>query len=126
MNINKRKILVVDDDQDFVESITLILDSAGYETLTANSGERCLEILQYEKPDLIILDIMMETITEGFNIGHEIKSNPIYKDIPVIMVSSIKDDKGFQIDKEFIHADEFLNKPFDPNIFLECVKKLLH
>ena len=126
MNINKRKILVVDDDHDFVESITLILDSTGYETLTANSGERCLEILQYEKPDLIILDIMMETITEGFNIGHEIKSNPIYKDIPVIMVSSIKNDKGFQIDKEFIHADEFLSKPFDPNIFLECVKKLLH
>ena len=122
----KKKIMVVDDDQDFVESITLILESAGYNIITADSGERCIEILQYEKPDLIILDVMMETITEGFNIGYEIKSNPKYHNIPIIMVSSIKDDKGFQVEKEFIHADDFLNKPFEPKVFLESIKKHIH
>ena len=118
-----KEIMVVDDDQDFIESITLMLESAGYSIITADSGERCLEILQYEKPDLIILDVMMETITEGFNIGYEIKSNPEYKNIPIIMVSSIQDDKGFHVEKEFVYADDFLNKPFEPSVFLECIKK---
>ncbi len=123
---DKKKIMVVDDDNDFVESITMILESAGYNTITADSGERCLEILQYEKPDLIILDVMMETITEGFNIGYDIKSNPRYDNIPIIMVSSIKDDKGFRVEKELAHADDFLDKPFDPEIFLDSVKKHIH
>ena len=121
-----KKIIVVDDDQDFVESITMILESAGYKIITADCGERCLEILQYEKPDLIILDVMMETITEGFNIGYEIKSNPKYNNIPIIMVSSIKDDMGFRVEKEFLHADDFLNKPVDPSVFLEIIKKNIH
>jgi len=119
----KKKIMVVDDDQDFVKSVTLILEASGYETVDAESGERCLEILRYNIPDLIILDIMMKTITEGFSIISELKASPRYQCIPVIMVSSIKDSEGFRFDDSGIAANDFIDKPFDPQILLEHIRK---
>ena len=122
---DKKKIMVVDDDQDIVESITIILESAGYDVLAADSSDSCRELLKSVKPDLFILDVMMETITDGYNLGFEIKSDPELKSIPVIIVSSIEKHTGFPVDKEYIQADEFLEKPLQPNVLLDSIKKYI-
>jgi len=122
----KKKILVVDDDLDTVELIAIMLDSAGYSVITTNSGNECLEILKKERPDLIILDVMLETITEGFNVGCEIKNNPQYRSIPIILISAIDKHTGFPVDTTFIKADEFFEKPFEPRTLLNSIERLLH
>ena len=65
---NQKKILVVDDDRDILESISLILETKSYTVIAVESGEECLDMLDREKPDLIVLDIMMSTITESLNV----------------------------------------------------------
>ena len=67
----------------------------------------------------------METMIDGFNIAQDLKANPEFKDIPVIMVSLIAQKTGFSVDKEFLQADEFLEKPFEPYVLLACIKKHL-
>ena len=123
--IGRVKILVVDDDMDIVELITIMLESAGYDIITADSGDKCLELLEKEKPDLIILDVMLETMTEGFNVGYEIKNNPEYKSIPVILISAIDKHTGFPVEIDFIQANEFIEKPINPKKLLKSIEKLL-
>ena len=122
----KKKILVVDDDLDIVELISMMLDSAGYTVIVTHSGYECLEILTKERPDLIILDVMLETITEGFNVGYEIKNNPEYRAIPVILLSAIDKHTGFPVDTTFIKADKFMGKPFEPHMLLKSIGRLLN
>ena len=119
------KILVVDDDRDILESITMILTSAGYEVLSAVSGETCRDVLVTQHPDMIILDIMMDTMTEGISLGMELKSDPESMNIPVIIVSSIEKYTGFPIDRDYLKVDECLEKPLQPKILLDTVKKYL-
>ena len=115
----------MDDDSDIIDSISIILESSGYEVISGNSVEEFQEILLHEKPDLIILDIMMETMVDGFNIAQNLKANPKYRDTPIIMVSMIAQSTGFSIEKKFLQADEFLDKPFEPKALLACIEKHL-
>ena len=123
--ISRTKILVVDDDSEIVELITLMLEKSGYEIISANSGVTCLRILELERPDLILLDVMMETMTEGFNIGYKIKKSSEYKSIPIIFMSSISKQTGFPLDTDFINGTEFLEKPINPDDLLERIKNIL-
>ncbi|MCD4664840.1 MAG: response regulator, partial [Bacteroidales bacterium] len=87
------KILIIDDDEDFRISIRTLLQSHNYLTVEADSGKQGLEKIKSEKPDLILLDIMMETMEEGYLLNQVIKFQKQYedyKDIPVLMVSSIQ------------------------------------
>ena len=120
-----KKILVVDDDRDILESITMILASAGYDVVSADSGEACREVLENECPDMIILDIMMDTMTEGISLGMELKSDPASMNIPVIIVSSIEKYTGFPIDRDFLKVDACLEKPLQPKVLLDTVEKYL-
>ena len=122
---NQKKILVVDDDRDILESISLILETKSYTVIAVESGEECLAILNSENPDLIVLDIMMNTMTDGINVCFKIRSKPGYRSIPIVMISSIEKQTGFAINKEYLHIDEFLEKPFQPSVLLEAVRKLL-
>jgi DNA-binding response OmpR family regulator len=124
MNTNK-KIMIVEDEQDFAESITMILESAGYEVIWADDGDQCFSLLEFEKPDLIIMDVMMRTITEGFNVLYELKSHREHRSIPVVIVSAIDKHTGFSIDKNFIKAEEYLGKPLNPEVLLNTVKRLI-
>ena len=121
----KKKIMIVEDEQDFAESITMILESAGYEVIWADDGDQCFALLEFEKPDLIIMDVMMRTITEGFNVLYELKSSTEYRTIPVVIVSAIDKHTGFSIDKNFIKAEEYLGKPLNPEVLLNTVKRLI-
>ena len=118
-------VLVVDDDPDIVESITILLESAGYNVKSADCGNRCFEILRYVRPDLIILDVMLDRVVEGFMVASVLKSNPEYHSIPIVMVSAIEDCTGFTVDTDFLNIEAFIRKPVVPGEFLTRIERLI-
>jgi two-component system alkaline phosphatase synthesis response regulator PhoP len=129
-----KKILIVDDDQDQVNSLSHVLKSNGYETVAAYSGNEGLKKLVAEKPDLIILDIMMDTDTEGFEIADMIRSNrptskyKEFKDIPIIMLTAINQvtNSRFALDMEESYlpgVEDFLTKPVNFDELIKAVQK---
>lgn len=125
-----RKILVIDDDSDFRSSVRSLLESEGHEVLEARSGREGLRRLSEEQPDLIICDVMMESIVEGYAVNQAIKFQPEYaafSEVPIIMVSSIQEspDDRFPRASELdqIRPDDYLTKPLDIPLFLELVAK---
>ena len=129
----KQKILIIDDDEDFRISIRTLLESHNYEVTEADSGKQGLKMIKEQKPDLIVLDIMMETIDEGYLLNQFIKFQKEYdeyKNMPILMVSSIQEDPLSRFPKaagevEMIMPDYYLAKPVDIPKFLELVKKLV-
>lgn len=89
METTKKKILIVDDDIDVITAMKAILNKAGYEVITAMNKKEGLEKLRAEKPDLAILDVMMTTHFEGFELAQEILQSPEFKDMPTLIQSSI-------------------------------------
>ncbi|MFP4065175.1 MAG: PleD family two-component system response regulator [Bacteroidales bacterium] len=89
METTKKKILIVDDDIDVITAMKAILNKAGYEVTTAMNKKEGLEKLRAEKPDLAILDVMMTTHFEGFELAQEILQSPEFKDMPTLIQSSI-------------------------------------
>lgn len=133
MPIRSPKILVIDDDPDFIEAITPILKSALYDVATVSNPGEAKQKIQMEKPDLIILDIMMDSLFDGFSICHAIKTSPEYKPyrhIPILMVSAVKEitGAGFPIKKEdpgMAGPDAYLDKPVKPAELLAKIENLL-
>lgn len=87
----KGLILVVDDDADILATSRIILESHGYEVRTAASGREATELLALRKPDLMLLDVMMGTDTEGFDLAFRLREDPEYKDLPIIMLTAFLD-----------------------------------
>ena len=126
---NKRKILLVDDDLDFLEMHKAVLVNHGYEVMTAPSAQEGLEKVRTEMPDLIVLDLMMEKHDAGFSFSRQIKSDPLFKKIPILMVTAVADVTGFKFSLEkdgyWMKTDEFLDKPVEPSVLISKVEKLL-
>lgn len=125
MSAERRKILIVDDDIDFVEANRIAMEAAGFEVLTATDSKQGVETAEREKPDLIIMDLMMEQLYAGFSAVQALAAHEATAQIPVIMISAVTTDTGFRVDKagekpEWLHVVEFLNKPVDP---IELAKK---
>jgi len=133
MKKQKAKILIIDDDPDFSEAVTPILESALYDVVTALSPEEGKKKIFSEKPDLILLDIMMDSLFDGFSLCHEIKTSEEYKefkDIPVIFVSAVKKMTGsrFQFntrDQGMVGPDDYIDKPVKSEDLLTRIEKLL-
>lgn len=131
----KGRILVVDDDPDFVKTTKMILLSDGYEVVVANDGKQGLEKVKESKPDLVLLDVMMESLFEGFSFLGTLRTAPEFeacKTIPIIMVSSVRADTGsrfnFNDDEdmgEIPKPDEYMDKPLKAKDLLEKVAKLV-
>jgi CheY-like chemotaxis protein len=121
------KILIVDDDPDFVEATRIVLEGAGYDILSAANGDESLRVVRAEKPDLIILDVIMSSILDGLNVSQQLQDDPEHKDIPIIMVTSIAntDYAALFPTDEYVHIDTFLTKPVLPDRLLQEVKRLL-
>ena len=85
---SKGEILLVDDDPDLRDSLQIILENHGYTVRTAGNGHEALEALNAKKPDLMILDVMMATETEGFDLAYEIRKKPGFQDLPIILLTS--------------------------------------
>jgi two-component system, OmpR family, alkaline phosphatase synthesis response regulator PhoP len=129
MIMNERKtILIIDDDPDFVRSIELLLTASGYRVLTASNGRRGFDLARQERPDLILLDVMMTERTEGFFTLERIKEDPILHETPVIVISSIYTEQPiFRVDPAagWMPADAFLPKPVDPGRLLEEAARIM-
>jgi len=122
------KILLIDDDPDFVEATRTVLESVPYEVVVACDGDEGLEKAQEERPDLILLDIIMPT-KDGFYVCEKLKSDPELWDIPIIMLTSLSQhisDTAYSLqDGMMQEADDFIDKPVRPNELLARVARLL-
>ena len=121
------RILVVDDDPDFVEIIRTILLKENYEIDTAANGKQALERGRDQKPDLIILDIMMSTVLDGVSVSQELYEDPELRQIPLIMVSSIASTEHAEVfpTDEYLHVDRWLSKPVQPQDLIAAVKRFV-
>jgi CheY-like chemotaxis protein len=122
----KKKILVIDDDPQFVFSLKQILESKDYEVICARSGKEGLEMAEAESPDLITIDVIMETWSEGFNVVDKLRENEKTSAIPRILLTSLGlQSKVDEISSQVMDVESILQKPVKPAIFLEYVSKLL-
>lgn len=119
------KVLVVDDDPDFVKVTSKVLEKAGHEVVSAANGAKALKTMRQEKPDVVLLDIMMSYILDGLDVSREMAEDPDLKDVPIIMVTSLTGVKGSGIfpTDEYIPVDEWLSKPIDPDTLVERVNE---
>ncbi|MBQ8476397.1 response regulator [bacterium] len=118
-----KKILIVDDEKDIVETLSFMLKAKGFECVCAYDGEMGLALAKSEKPDLVILDVMMPKIN-GYKICRLLKFDNKYKDIPIIMVTARSQDEDKIIGEE-TGADEYITKPFEFSDVLDKINKYL-
>ena len=118
-----KRILVCDDDPVILRLLQVNLELEGYEVLSAHNGEEALEIASAERPDLVILDIMMPKL-DGYQTAERLKSQEDTKEIPVVFVSAKAQLSDIEKGKSYGVAD-YLTKPFDPSDLLEIVERLV-
>jgi len=127
------KILIIDDDPDIVTAVRLTLESAKHQVISANSGKQGLEKIKAERPDLIILDVMMETHTEGFQLALKLHSpDPAseykqFKNIPILMLTAIHSTTPlhYEPDIDYLPVELFVDKPIDPDDLIGKVAWIL-
>ncbi len=127
--MSDRKILVIDDDIDLVEIIRINLEGEGYSVIDAQDGKRGIELAKTEHPDLIVLDVMMGKIDEGFQVSYSLRHDAETSDIPIIMLTAVAEQTGFSFNREkdgdFLPVSEFLEKPVSPSKLVDLVRKHL-
>ena len=124
------KILIVDDDPDYVNVLKTILESEQYTVVTAGDRTEGMEKIRAEKPDLTILDVMMSTWQDGFEMSRELKKDAEFKNMPVLMLTAVEKRSGIGFkstagDPTWLPVDAFLDKPVEPQVLLDEIKKLL-
>lgn len=123
------KILIIDDDSDIMESMKLVLETKGYSVISALTGEEGLNKLKEQKPDLIILDVVMPDM-DGFEVSRIIRKDENNKNISILMLTAVKEKTGLDFkkeagDKDWLPVDDYCEKPLDHDILISKVKKLL-
>ena len=126
----KKTILIVDDDEDICMAVKALLESRDYVVETATTKEEGLRKLASVKPDLAILDVMMASWQDGFELSRQLKKDPELKDIPILMLTGVENKTGFEFksaagDEEWLPVESFLDKPVEPDVLLAEVEKLL-
>ncbi len=124
-------IMLIDDDLDFIEMNKVILESKGYRVVSAQDPQDALEKMGKEKPAVVITDLMMETLDSGFSFSRQIKSDPRFKDVPIIILTSVNSQYGFDFhprsseELAAMSADAFFEKPIPVKTMLEKVEELI-
>ena len=124
------KILVVDDDPDILDALSMILESQGYQVVTARDGVEGLANLRAEKPDLMILDLLMPKM-DGFAVCKELQDPrwSKYKDIPILILTSVREEasrRRYELETGLeLDVDDYVEKPMSPDILLDRVGKLI-
>jgi CheY-like chemotaxis protein len=121
------KILVVDDDPDFVDVTSSVLKAHGHQIVTASSGQQALFVMRKEKPELVLLDVMMSYVLDGLDVTEQMSQDADLKTIPVLMISSLPSTRyaGMFPTDEFVAIDGWLSKPVAPDELLKQVDRLL-
>ncbi len=124
-----KRILIVDDDPDFVESTKIILEASGYAVRTASNGKDALALLQERKSDLILLDVMMDTKGEGVWFSQKLRKDKNLQDIPILMITAVDQESNMhfnlETDEEYLPVDGFIEKPVEPEDLLKEIAKLI-
>ena len=125
----EKTILVIDDDIDLVEIIRVTLENQGFKVIDAQTGARGLAMAKEQDPDLILLDVMMGKVDEGFQVAYELRSNDVTAETPILMLTAVTDQTGFDFDpakdKDFLPVNEFLEKPISPRSLVDMIRKHL-
>ena len=122
----RQRVLVVDDDHDFVTVIKSILSGQPYIVDVAYNKEEAMDKIEAEKPDLLLLDIMMENVDDGFTICRQLKSDPDYWHIPIISMSAIAKETGISPEiGEHFKVDDFIDKPVKAKELLQKIETFL-
>ncbi len=129
----KPRILMIDDDKDYVEAVRFILESKGYEFIPAYNSKDGFIKVKEEKPDLIILDVMMHKKADGFIFARKLRRDPEYSEIsktPILMLTGMREKTGFFFPGEikheyFLPVDEFVEKPVKAERLIDIIDKLL-
>lgn len=118
-------ILIVDDDPDFVEIISTILKTQSYQVESAANGAAALAAMRRQRPDLVLLDVMMSYVLDGLDVSQEMQADPLLRDIPVIMISSIAGSPyaGMFPTDQYIAIDDWISKPVNPQDLISRVAK---
>lgn len=125
----KKKILIIDDDKDYGEALKIVLGKNGFDVnhvLNVQDGRKSIET---DRPALLILDVMMDKHTDGFDLCYSLKHDEKYKSIPILMVTAVTGKTGFKFspetDGEYLQADDYVAKPIPASELLLRVKKLI-
>ncbi len=121
--MTKKKILLVDDEKDMVFAVKMQLEAQDFEVLTATDGQEALDKVHRDKPDLIILDVMLPKI-DGYKVCRMLKFDKKYKNIPIIMFTARIQETDKKVGYE-VGADAYLTKPFEPKALIEQMNQLL-
>ena len=124
-----QRVLIIDDDNDYVESVVNLLEAKGYSVEAAFNGTDGVQKAKAEKPELILLDVMMTTKDEGFNVARELKEIEDLKGTPIIMVTGVRKEMslpfGFEPDNTWLPVKQILEKPVKPQALLDAVTSAL-
>ena len=128
---DRARILVVDDDPDIIRATTRVLESRGYRVIAALNGEECLEKIGEERPDLIIMDLLMPKL-DGFGVCRALRENvkyAKYSDIPILIATAVREDasrRRYELEMGIdLNVDDYIEKPIRPLDLLHRVEKLL-
>ncbi len=124
------KILIVDDDADYVEATRSILEVNGYEVVAAYDGKQGLEKAKSELPQAVLVDLVMNTVNEGYDLVRDIRSDNRFKEVPLIMVSATHSvkvfrDANYATDEAWFPIDIFMDKPVNFRVLLKHLDRLL-
>jgi CheY-like chemotaxis protein len=125
--MTKKTILIVDDDPDIVLANRLVLESAGYAVEEAGSGEEGLAKMRANRPDLVLMDVMMTNPLDGYYTTQQISDDPQLREVPILMISSITSSQyaaAFPTD-QYLDIREFISKPVEPEVLLGKIKQFI-
>lgn len=127
---NREKVLLIDDDPLMHDAVRMILEPVGYEVICRTTGPEGLETARIVKPDLILLDVMLSTPSEGFHLAYELKNDEQLTGVPIIMVSAIGSTMGMdyarELGSDYLPVEQFIDKPFDALKLRKAVDAALH
>jgi CheY-like chemotaxis protein len=122
-----KKVLMIDDDREFIDAITNILDAKGYDVVSATDGKDGVAKAKKENPDIILLDVMMTTKSEGFDVARDLQKDAKLKSVPIILITGVRKEMslpfGFEPDETWLPVKGVLEKPVKPDVLLRTIEE---
>ena len=128
--MGKAKIVVTDDDPEIRDTLQAMLETRGYAAVTAADRGEGMATIRRERPDLVILDVMMESWQDGFEMSREMRQDPELESIPILMLTAVGERTGVDVkssagDPTWLPVDAFLEKPVEPDVLFSKIEELL-
>ncbi len=129
MATNGKHVVLIEDDTDMHDVIRMMLEPVGYTLTCCTTGKEGVDTARREKPDIILLDIMLSSPTEGFHLAYEMRKDEVLKDTPIIIISSIGQKMGMdfaqELGSDYVPVELFLEKPLDTQQLRDSVEQVL-